>query len=223
VTDTPTPAPVAETIVPSAGNLDEVIAEAAAPWPTSSSTGGLVDRYGRSFDPNLHLTNKKGKPAITPSGRLITLKGKAPAGGKVKIPGLAGPSPTLVLEPEPATAEPKPAPVPDPEVGAAINAEVLVDLWHVAAALIFGPKAAAFKVDELTEVKEDKRLFETGKRWLIGSGRTKPAGAGLVHGIAGVRYFLRAASTPEGRQHLADLIADLKSGFKRPNSEEAPK
>lgn len=226
--ETPTTSPP-----PVERDIAALVTDSARPWPAASASG-LLDKYGRPFDPLLHLTSKKGKPAVGAGGRLICLKGKAPADGKsvclkndiqktgVRLPEprditAEAPAPVLLLDPEPGV-EPVPGTPAgiDPEAGAAINAEVVVDIWHLTAAIIFGAKAAAFDTDPLTSLREDKRLYETGKRWLLGTGRTKPAGGGIVHGIAGVRYFLRAAGTPEGKKHFEALVATMRSGFKNP-------
>jgi hypothetical protein len=173
------------------------------PWQQAAAGGSVVDVEGHPFTKGLHLADKHGKPAVNPrTGKLIRLP-------------KAQRDPSLVLEPPPAQLQTQAQPWEVPPVeevkeaepmqteeekqaGATANAEILVELWHLGAAVMFGPKESAFEVDPLTETSEDKKLYETGRRWLLATGRTHPGSALLMHLLHGARYVLRVLAKVRG-------------------------
>jgi hypothetical protein len=234
-----TPEPVPGEAAPlTTGDLGDLVDRATAPWPVQASTGNLVDRLGRSFDPGLHLTKGDGTPAVNPrSGRLFCLPSskqkatrpqattaKNPTDPAVKIltgdelPA-AGAETVKNLTPS-AAAEPVAPPQSPAEASEAAqaNAEILVDLWQLAATLLAGPKAAAFKVDDLTDQREDKRLLASGRRWLLATQRTNPAATGTAHTLVGLRYVGRAVVSDEGKKHFEGMVVKLRQllGFPPP-------
>lgn len=62
--------------VPRPASLDSATANTPGP---QGGGGGPVDRWGRAFDPELHVTNKHGEPALR-GGTLITRAGKQGSG-----------------------------------------------------------------------------------------------------------------------------------------------
>ncbi len=69
---------------------EQIAAELAGQMPEPDVQ---TDRYGRAFDPSIHLTNGDGSPRLTKNGKVRARKG---AGGPSMSPG---------VEPTPANAE----------------------------------------------------------------------------------------------------------------------
>ena len=192
-------------------NLGTVLADAVAPWPTSA--GALVDKDGRPFTPGLHLTKKDGSAAVNPrSGKLYLLpkdKRTVELTSVNKNPANLRPAANAwdrddeeqdhqeEAHDEPVSDEP-PQTEEEKQAGATANAEVLVELWQLSAAVFFGVSFASFEPDPLTGLTEDKKLYETGRRWCLATGRTRPGSSLLMHVVHGVRYILRVAAKLRG-------------------------
>lgn len=184
-----------------------------------ASLDGLTDRWGRAFDPAIHLTDRNGRPAVRGGRTLVTKPGQGRAVSEVqknKTPQNPAGNIDLPLENQgneggqeqnPTETPPSPEIPPlspeERQAKAASDAEILLEGYYLVGRW-FGKQAAKFGLDEHGR-EERGDILRTGATWLYNDGISLPIGHFTVHAIKVVKYWVRCAETDTGEERLNSI------------------
>lgn len=191
-------------------------APTSQPSPAASTTGP-TDRWGRAFDPNIHLTNKVGEPAVNrKTGRLLCLPGQglgravapkpaAPGVGASSLGDMSG-----ELEPGPAAGGDAaeevmggPEPVMFDPAGAELDSRVVRRALRWLGRWMGGPEEGDFKTAPDDEGGDIQQAY---KDWAIDNQIRLPVGAGFMLFLSVGSYLNRVWNTPRHQQRMEDLM-----------------
>lgn len=99
----------------------------------------LTDKYGRAFDPEIHVTNDDGSPRINKGDGHVTIK------KWIKRPVTA----SKVKKPRPKSEKPEPKPEPKPFMPPGIAGKVAADITFTIGVAVGGREWAPMKNDEM--------------------------------------------------------------------------
>lgn len=202
---------------------DHVVEAAAAPAPGLDQTkkdgeapalyADLKDKYGRAFDPSIHVTDNEGKPIVNRAARLrgmlkIRSGVRKPTKTKSKVARRRrdpAPGPAPVSE-EPAIAEgieekPQAESLPAPVAGA-----LAAGLTFQMGQIVFGDEGAPMRDDQLDEEKFMSNAYE---RYFESTGAGSNVSPGYLILIAVGYYVMRRLTMPKPRKRISAGLSKI--------------
>jgi len=154
--------------------------------PQPTATGGLLDRFGRGFDPNIHVTDDLGNPKLTATGGLRVRRGQSPSyvGG--------------------ATSSSEPRRSPDALAAGQAIADAIIGSAHMMLGDDWAPR-----VDPATGMNERLAMGAAWGRYFEATGmRDIPPGWAIT--IVMVSYAMPRMAQPKTQTKLTQIGAWLK-------------